>query len=291
MGFLNPILSLSTLTFLLSLLFAAADDAAVIQKLAAAVSPTPTGWSTNTPFCDWKEIRCDSSNRVTSINLASKSLSGVLPSDLNSLSQLTSLSLQRNSFTGPIPSFANLSFLQSLYLDNNNFSSVPPGAFQGLTSLQILSLTQNVNLASWSIPTELTQASSLASFYAGNANIVGSLPDFFDSFSSLLELRLSYNNLTGVLPKSLGGSGIKSLWLNNQLIGMSGSIDVLSSMTQLTQVWLQKNQFTGQIPDFSKCESLFDLQLRDNQFTGIVPPSLMSLSSLLNVSLDNNKLA
>ncbi|XP_038874684.1 receptor-like kinase TMK4 [Benincasa hispida] len=290
MGSLNPILSLSTLTLFLSLLSAAADDAAVIQKLAAAVSPTPTGWSTNTPFCSWKEIRCDSSNRVTSINLASKSLSGVLPSDLNSLSQLTSLSLQRNSFTGPIPSFANLSFLQSLYLDNNNFSSVSPGAFQGLTSLQILSLTQNVNLASWSIPTELTQASSLVSFYAGNANLVGSLPDFFDSFSSLQELRLSYNNLTGVLPKSLGGSGIKSLWLNNQLIGLSGSIDLLSSMTQLAQVWLQKNQFTGQIPDFSKCESLFDLQLRDNQFTGIVPPSLMSLSSLSNVSLDNNKL-
>ncbi|XP_022958897.1 receptor-like kinase TMK4 [Cucurbita moschata] len=290
MGSLNPILSLSTLTLLLFAAAAAADDAAVIQKLAAAVSPTPTGWSTNTPFCNWKEIRCDSSNRVTSINLASKSLSGVLPSDLNSLSQLTSLSLQRNSFTGPIPSFANLSFLQSLYLDNNNFSSVSPGAFQGLTSLQNLSLNQNVDLAPWSIPTELAQASSLVNFYAGNAKIVGSLPDFFDSFPSLQELRLSYNNLTGVLPKSLGGSVITSLWLNNQDIGLSGSIDLLSSMTQLTQVWLQKNQFTGQIPDLSKCEGLFDLQLRDNQLTGVVPPSLMQLSSLKTVSLDNNML-
>ncbi|KAG6593625.1 Receptor-like kinase TMK4, partial [Cucurbita argyrosperma subsp. sororia] len=291
MGSLNPLLSLSTLLLLFLLLSpAAGDDAAIIQKLAAAISPTPSGWSTNTPFCEWKEIRCDSSNRVTSINLASKSLSGVLPSDLNSLSQLTSLSLQRNSFTGPIPSFANLSFLQSLYLDNNNFSSVPPAAFQGLTSLQILSLSQNLNLAPWSIPTDLTQASNLVNFYAANANIVGSLPDFFDSFSTLQELRLSYNNLTGVLPKSLGGSGIKSLWMNNQVMGLSGSIDLLSSMTQLTQVWLHKNQFTGQIPDLSKCEGLFDLQLRDNQFTGIVPLSLMHLPSLLNVSLDNNKL-
>ncbi|XP_022964555.1 receptor-like kinase TMK4 [Cucurbita moschata] len=291
MGSLNPLLSLSTLLLLFLLLSpAAGDDAAIIQKLAAAISPTPSGWSTNTPFCEWKEIRCDSSNRVTSINLASKSLSGVLPSDLNSLSQLTSLSLQRNSFTGPIPSFANLSFLQSLYLDNNNFSSVPPAAFQGLTSLQILSLSQNLNLAPWSIPTDLTQASNLVSFYAANANIVGSLPDFFDSFSTLQELRLSYNNLTGVLPKSLGGSGIKSLWMNNQVMGLSGSIDLLSSMTQLTQVWLHKNQFTGQIPDLTKCEGLFDLQLRDNQFTGIVPLSLMHLPSLLNVSLDNNKL-
>lgn len=130
----------------------------------------------------------------------------------------------------------------------------------------------------------------MVSLYAASANIVGSLPDFFDSFPSLQELRLSYNNLTGVLPKSLAGSVIRSLWLNNQVNGFSGGIDLLGSMTQLTQVWLQKNQFTGQIPDLSKCEALFDLQLRDNQFTGIVPPSLMQLSSLLNVSLDNNKL-
>ena len=81
-----------------------------------------------------------------------------------------------------------------------------------------------------------------------------------------------------------------NLWLNNQAQGLSGTIDVLSSMTQLSQVWLQKNQFTGPIPDLSQCKSLLDLQLRDNQFTGIVPPSLMGLASLQNVSLDNNKL-
>ncbi|KAG7013778.1 Receptor-like kinase TMK4, partial [Cucurbita argyrosperma subsp. argyrosperma] len=200
-------------------------------------SPQPPPAGPPTPHsATGKRYAATPPNRVTSINLASKSLSG------------------------------------------------------GLTSLQNLSLNQNVDLAPWSIPTELSQASSLVNFYAGNAKIVGSLPDFFDSFPSLQELRLSYNNLTGVLPKSLGGSVITSLWLNNQDIGLSGSIDLLSSMTQLTQVWLQKNQFTGQIPDLSKCEGLFDLQLRDNQLTGVVPPSLMQLSSLKTVSLDNNML-
>ena len=61
-------------------------------------------------------------------------------------------------------------------------------------------------------------------------------------------------------------------------------------MTHLAQVWLQKNQFTGPIPDLSNCTSLFDLQLRDNQLTGVVPVSLMGMSSLKNVSLDNNML-
>ena len=55
-------------------------------------------------------------------------------------------------------------------------------------------------------------------------------------------------------------------------------------------MWLQKNQFTGPIPDLSNCTTLFDLQLRDNQFTGLIPASLMLIPTLRNVSLDNNVL-
>ena len=61
-------------------------------------------------------------------------------------------------------------------------------------------------------------------------------------------------------------------------------------MTQLKQVWLDNNNFTGPIPDLSNCTSLFDLQLSYNHFTGLVPASLMSIPSLRNVSLDNNEL-
>ncbi|KAK7306423.1 hypothetical protein VNO77_44362 [Canavalia gladiata] len=287
----KTLLSLSKLLLCFSLLCSAiADDGAFMSKLAKALSPTPSDWSGST-FCQWSGVKCDS-NRVTTISLPSKSLGGKLPPDLNSLSQLTSLSLQNNALSGALPSFANLSMLQTLILDGNNFTSVPDGCFQGLTNLQTLSMTDSINLAPWTIPADLTQSSNLGNLDLGNTNLVGSLPDIFDSLVSLQELRLSYNNLTGGLPKSFGGSAISNLWLNNQKdgYGFSGSIEVLSSMTHLSQVWLHKNQFTGPIPDLSNCTGLFDLQLRDNQLTGVVPPSLMSLSSLLNVSLDNNML-
>ncbi|KAM0064965.1 putative protein kinase RLK-Pelle-LRR-IX family [Helianthus debilis subsp. tardiflorus] len=119
---------------------------------------------------------------------------------------------------------------------------------------------------------------------------MGGIPDIFDKFPNLQNLRLSYNNITGALPVSLGGSQIRNLWLNNQKQGLSGTLDVLSSMTQLEQVWLQANAFTGEIPDLSDCTGLFDLQLRDNQLTGLVPDSVMSLSKLVNVTLKNNRL-
>ncbi|BAT86659.1 hypothetical protein VIGAN_04433300 [Vigna angularis var. angularis] len=275
---------------LLCTCIAIADDAAFMSKLAKALSPTPSGWS-GTSFCEWKGVRC-TTNGVSSINIASQSLTGTLPPDLNSLSQLTSLSLQGNALSGALPSLANLSMLETVFLEGNIFSSIPDGCFQGLLSLQSLSMADNFNLAPWRIPAELTQSTNLVILDLGNTNLIGTLPDVFDSLVSLRELRLSYNNLTGGLPKTFAVSGIQNLWLNNQKdgFGFSGTIEVLASMTRLSRVWLFKNLFTGPIPDLSNCTALFDLQLSDNQLTGVVPPSLMSLSSLLKVSLDNNVL-
>nr|XP_027119138.1 receptor-like kinase TMK4 [Coffea arabica] len=266
-----------------------ADDAAVMSKLLAALSPNPSGWDSTKPFCRWTNVNCDSTNKfVTSINLDSQSLSGTLPPELGQLSSLQSLSLQKNSLSGALPSFANLTSLESVYLDFNSFSSVPSDFLLGCSNLQTVSISENYNLAPWQIPLYLTGSSNLQTFYASNASIVGGIPDFFDSFPNLQSLRLSYNNITGGLPNSFGGSEITNLWLNNQ--GLSGGIDVLSSMTQIYQVWLHANAFTGPIPDLSKCTNLFDLQLRDNQLTGVVPPSLMNLPKLANITLSNNKL-
>lgn len=262
-----------------------------MTALLNALSPAPSGWSNKQSFCSWTNVNCDATNKfVTSINLDSQSLTGTLPSELNQLSQLKTLSLQKNSLSGALPTFSNMTSLEKIYLDFNSFNSVPKDFLLGCINLQYLSISENNNLGPWEIPSYLSESTNLQSFYASNARIVGVIPDFFQSFPYLQNLRLSYNNLTGTLPQSFGGSELQNLWLNNQLQGLSGPIDVLSSMTQLFQVWLHANAFTGPIPDMSKCVNLFDLQLRDNQLTGVVPPSLVSLPNLKNISLHNNKL-
>ncbi|KAL3507228.1 hypothetical protein ACH5RR_032610 [Cinchona calisaya] len=288
-----PLHLLTTTTISLLLLLSTlstADDAAVMSKLLSALTPSPSGWDTKTPFCKWSNVNCDPSNAfVTSINLDSQSLSGTLPSELNQLSFLKSLSLQKNSLSGPLPSFSNMSTLGQIFLDSNSFSSIPPDFLLGCTHLQTISISENHNLSPWQIPLYWSESTNLQTIYASNASIFGGIPDFFDSFTNLQNLRLSYNNITGILPTSFGGSEIANLWLNNQLQGLSGGIDILSSMSQIYQVWLHANSFTGPLPDLSKCTNLFDLQLRDNQFTGVVPPSLMDLPNLVNISLANNK--
>lgn len=268
---------------------AAQDDASVMKKMAESLSPTPSGWTGSDP-CKWTGVNCDS-DRVVAINLASKSLAGSLPSDFNQLSSLKTVSLQNNLLSGALPNFANLANLQEVYLDDNKFTSIPVDFFSGLTSLITITLSGNP-FSPWTISEDLAQSTGLSTFYASNASITGAIPEFFGTLASLQSLRLSYNNLTGSLPRSFAGSSIKNLWLNNQASSdkLSGPIEVLGSMAQLSQVWLQTNAFSGPIPDLSKCVSLFDLQLRDNRLTGVLPPSIYNLPNLANVSLGNNLL-
>ncbi|XP_076951706.1 receptor-like kinase TMK4 [Bidens hawaiensis] len=279
---LTILLTLTTLTL--------SDDSTIMTQLATSLSNTPPTWTTTNNFCEWDGITCDTSTRVTSINLPDTSLTGTLPATLNQLTQLQTLTLPRNSISGDLPSLANLTLLQQITLDGNNFTSIPPDFSAGLINLQKFTISDNINLSPWTIPSSLDQNTNLIIFQASNASITGSIPEIFDKLTNLQNLRLSYNNITGALPRTFAGSQIQNLWLNNQRVGLSGSLDVLSSMTQLNQVWLQANLFTGPIPDLSNCTGLFDLQLRDNQLTGLVPESLVSLPKLVNVTLQNNVL-
>ncbi|CAH9140656.1 unnamed protein product [Cuscuta epithymum] len=264
-----------------------ADDATIMASFAKSLSPPPVGWSGNDP-CKWPGVECDGMGRVKSINLSSMFVTGRLPPDINQLSSLKTLNLEMNKLSGPLPPFSYLSSLEDLNLDNNNFTSVPPNFLSGLTNLRTVSINDVPSLAPWTFPGEITESSSLVSFSCGRCNLVGPIPDIFGSIPTLQILKLSYNNLTGGLPPSLAESGIQVLVLNNQLSGLSGRVDVLGNMEQVTQIWLHVNKFTGPIPDFSGSQFLSDLELRDNLLTGVIPDSFASLPKLSNVSLQNN---
>lgn len=279
--------------YLLCLVYSqsSSNDALVMQDLKKAINPPVSlGWTDPDP-CKWKHVQCSNDKRVTRIQIGRQGLKGVLPQNLNNLTSLQVFEVQGNELTGSLPSLSGLSSLQSVLVSNNNFSSIPPDFFTGLTSLQDVYLDYNP-FSSWSIPESLVSASALQTFSATSANISGIIPDFFggDSFVGLTNLHLAFNYLEGGLPKSLSGSSIQSLWLNGQMSNskLTGTIDVLENMTQLTEVWLHSNAFSGPLPDFSGLTLLQNLSLRDNEFTGPVPESLVGLSSLVVVNLTNN---
>jgi len=262
-----------------------------MSQLLKALTPTPSGWSNNTHHCNWTGIGCDQSSQVVAIKLPSSSLTGTLPQNLYSLSSLTHLDLHNNSLTGPLPSMSALFALKTVYLGHNNFTSIPNHCFQLLTVMQTLNLSNNLKLMPWIFPKDLIDSKVMHTLDLEATNIIGSLPsDMFDWFPHLHTVFLSHNDITGTLPRSLENSVVRYLRLNNQgrTNGFEGTIEVISSMGFLSQAWLNNNAFTGPIPNLSNSTHLFDLQLHSNFLQGLVPPSLFSLSSLTNISLDSN---
>lgn len=162
-----------------------------------------------------------------------------------------------------------------------------------MSALQAVDLSYN-GLAPWAIPDSLKGCTSLQNFSANGANVMGTIPDFINpgNFPSMLALQLAFHNLQGGLPSSFAGSPIQILWLNGKIGNskLNGTLDVIANMTQLLQVWLHGNQFTGPIPDVSNLKNLYDFSVRDNQLTGVVPESLAKLPSLKVVNLTNNLL-
>ncbi|XP_038903718.1 receptor-like kinase TMK3 [Benincasa hispida] len=238
----------------------------------------------------WPYVFCHGS-RVSQIQVQGFGLKGPLPQNFNQLSMLWNIGLQKNQFSGPLPSFSGLKNLQYAFLDYNNFTSIPADFFTGLDSLEVLALDgNNFNGSSgWMFPPALSNSAQLMNLTCMSCNLVGPLPDFLGSMSSLSVLSLSNNRLTGGIPASFKGMILTRFWLNNQVgDGMSGSIDVVTTMTSLNSLWLHGNHFSGTIPDnIGDLSLLQDLNLNGNEFVGLIPKSLGDMS-LSRLDLNNN---
>ncbi|GLT90119.1 hypothetical protein SLE2022_080690 [Rubroshorea leprosula] len=240
----------------------------------------------------WDYVYC-SGSRVTEIQVKEIGLKGTLPQDLNKLSMLQNVGLQKNNLTGPLPSFSGLSNLQYIFLDFNNFTSIPDDFFDGLVNLLESALDYNNLNAStgWSLPKSLNDSAQLIRFSCCTCNLVGPLPDNLGSMSSLTYLLLAGNRLSGEIPRSYRGMALERLWLNNQLGGgMTGPIDVVATMESLKLLWLHGNQFTGPIPEnIGNLTLLKELNLNGNQLVGLIPDSLANME-LEKLDLNNNLL-
>ncbi|KAI5679639.1 hypothetical protein M9H77_00866 [Catharanthus roseus] len=270
------------------------NDLAVLNQFRNGLkNPELLNWPANgNDPCgqSWPHIFC-SGNRVQQIQVAKLGLKGTLPKNLNQLSELTNLGFQQNEFTGSLPSLNGLSQLRYAYFDFNQFDTIPSDFFSGLVSLQVLALDYiPLNATTgWSLPNDLQFSAQLTNLTLMNCNLVGPLPEFLGNMSSLQVLLLSKNRISGGIPASFKDSLLKMLWLNEQSgEGMTGPIDIISTMGSLTSLWLQGNHFSGKIPkDIGNLVDLLELNLNSNDLVGLIPDSLASMK-LNSLDLNNN---
>nr|GMD23498.1 receptor protein kinase-like protein ZAR1 [Ipomoea batatas] len=229
------------------------DEAKALLSFKQSVLEDPEGslnnwnYSDETP-CSWNGITCKD-QRVVSVTIPKKNLSGVLSSSLGSLSELRHLNLRNNRLNGSIPPglFRALG-LQSLVLNGNSLSGPLPSEVGGLNYLQTFFISQN--FLNGSLPATLIQCKRLKKLDLSVNNFSGSLPNGFGaSLASLVNLDLSHNEFSGWIPSDLGN-----------LSNLEGTID------------LSHNRFSGLIPpSLGNLPEKVYIDLTYNNLSGPIP--------------------
>ncbi|CAH1441996.1 unnamed protein product [Lactuca virosa] len=108
--------------------------------------------------------------------------------------------------------------------------------------------------------------------------------------SHITHLTLESINLSGSLPIGFlqNITFLSELNLNNNSI--SGDLPTLTNLTNLESVFLSGNRFSGPIPsDYLDLPKLTTLEIQENEITGTIPP--FNQESLTSLNLSYNKLS
>ncbi|XP_058111196.1 probable LRR receptor-like serine/threonine-protein kinase At3g47570 [Magnolia sinica] len=232
------------------------------------------------------------------LSISENEVSGTIPPLLYNLSSIKCLDVGWNRLQGNLPPNIGLTLpnLQQLYVEGNQFAGPIPVSLSNAPGLLLIKLTNN-NF-SGSVPMNFGILKGLSKLYLGGNRIgIGKAHDlsFLDSLtncSSLQELDISYNRLSGVLPESMGNlsTQLRILWLGSNMI--FGRIPSgIKNLVGLTTLRMEYNSLTGTIPiGVGKLNKVRRLSLGGNELSGEIPSSLGNITQLYILDLFGNNL-
>nr|GLL21620.1 LRR receptor-like serine/threonine-protein kinase ERL1 [Ipomoea trifida] len=227
------------------------------------------------------------------LNLVANDFQGPLHiQDINALNSLEDLDLSDNSFgnfeisTSPAGVSGENKNNSDLQLHLNNISANMTKLLQSLASLpSIKGLELQGNNINTSIEPihgwcELRNLQEL--YFIGN-QLEGMLPSSLGNLTTLRLVDFSFNMLTG----NIGSSPLSTLASVEYLSISDNYIDVPSSFRFL---YLDGNNFTGNISDSLSNMSFDILDISDNKFSGKIPRWIRDITTLEQLTLSKNRL-
>ncbi|KAI5557686.1 hypothetical protein BDE02_18G120100 [Populus trichocarpa] len=227
---------------------------------------------------------------------------GALPKFFYHQFSLQSLDLENIQIKGGFPNWLieNNTYLQELYLENCSLSGpflLPKNSHVNLSFLSI-----SMNHFQGQIPSEIgDRLPGLEVLKMSDNGFNGSIPSSLGNMSSLFELDLSNNVLTGRIlsNNSLQGQIPRCIWNMSSLefLDLSGNNfsgrfpPRFSTSSNLRYVYLSRNKFQGPITmTFYDLAEILALDLSHNNLTGTIPKWIDRLSNLRFLLLSYNNL-
>ncbi|KAI4297592.1 hypothetical protein L6164_037477 [Bauhinia variegata] len=228
-------------------------------------------------------------DQLLEFDISSNEIQGLIPENIGFIfPNLDTLNVSSNKFDGDIAaSIGDMSKLSVLDLANNNFSGkIPNQILLGCISLQFLRVSHN------SLRGEIFARSPnwkyLSVLMMDHNEFNGTLKNGMVMSSSVIELDISNNNLTGRLPAGwINKYGYFSVSRNN----FEGEILKELCKVDLNFINLSYNRFSGAIPSCFNSSSLYSIHLQGNSLTGTIPRELSGCNELVTMDMRDNKLS
>ncbi|KAJ1255817.1 hypothetical protein BS78_K154300, partial [Paspalum vaginatum] len=231
-------------------------------------------------------------SNLRTLDVGDNKLQGVLPNSIANLStRLECLGIEYNNITGTITEgIGNLINLDTLYMGNNILTGSIPASLSKLKNLNNLYLSNNA--LSGPIPATLGNLTKLTTLILSTNAISGSIPASLDK-CPLESADLSYNNLSGQIPKEIFLISTLSRFLNLADNSLSGILPLeVGNLKNLDWLDFSNNKISSEIPaSIGECQSLEYLNTSGNLLQGTIPESLGNLRGLLVLDLSYNNLS